>query len=188
LFSVLIFQLGVVQILNSESYQKDIDRKVKDTTSEPVPRGEMYDRNHNVIVGNKALYSITYTPAKGTEAKERLDIAEKLSEFVNMYNKDNKQDKFDTITKRDKKEYWYLKHEKEAEKRLTEDEAADMEPADQYKTILERIDVEEVGDLSDEEKNVILIKKEMDKARSLTPQIIKNKDVTPEEYAKVAEH
>src|SRR5699024_797215 len=43
-------------------------------------------------------------------------------------------------------------------------------------------------DLSEEDRNVILIKKEMDKAQSLTSQIIKDEDVTKEEYATVAEH
>src|SRR5699024_5237568 len=33
-----------------------------------------------------------------------------------------------------------------------------------------------------------LIKKELDKAYALTPQIVKNEDVTPEEYAKVSEN
>src|SRR5699024_1185396 len=119
------------------------DRTVKDTTKESVPRGEIYDRNHNVVVGNKSLYSITYKPSKGTEAGERLEVAEKLSEFLTMYDKDNKQDKFDSITTRDKKEYWYLNHMEEAESRLSEEEATDMEPADQYKKILERINEDE---------------------------------------------
>ncbi|WP_106497137.1 peptidoglycan D,D-transpeptidase FtsI family protein [Lentibacillus sp. Marseille-P4043] len=188
MFSVLILQLGVVQILNGESFQEEIDRTIKDTTKIPVPRGKMYDRYHNVIVDNKPLYSITYTPAKGTQAKDRLDVAEKLSTYISMYNDENKEEKLDTITLRDKKEYWYLNHEEEATKRLSEKEAADMEPAKQYKTILKRIKKEEVNDLTEEQLEVILIKKELDKALTLTPQIVKNENVTPEEYARVAEH
>lgn len=188
LFSVLILQLGVVQILNGESFQDEIDRTDQDITKIPVPRGKMYDRNHNVVVDNKPLYSITYTPAKGVQAKERLDVAEKLSNYISVYNDKNKEKKLDTITLRDRKEYWYLQHTEEADSRLTEEEMADLEPADQYTTILKRIKEEEVSDLSEEQLQVILIKKELDKAPTLTPQIIKNEDVTPEEYARVAEH
>src|SRR5690625_5122363 len=64
LFSVLIMQLGVVQILQGQDHQDEIDRTIQDTTRIPVPRGKIYDSNHNVIVDNKPLYSITYTPAK----------------------------------------------------------------------------------------------------------------------------
>ncbi|MBT2214472.1 penicillin-binding protein 2 [Virgibacillus dakarensis] len=188
LFSVLILQLGVVQILNGDSFQKEIDRTDQDISKTPVPRGKIYDRYHNVVVDNEPIYSITYTPAKGVQAEDRLDVAEKLANYISMYNDKNKEDKLAAITMRDKKEYWYLKHDEEAKKLLTEKEAADMKPAEQYKTILERIKEEEVDDLTEEQQKVILIKKELDKAMTLTPHIVKNEDVTPEEYAKVAEH
>ncbi|MEN1970522.1 penicillin-binding protein 2 [Lentibacillus sp. N15] len=191
LFSGLIFQLGVVQILNGESFQEEIDRTIQDTTTEPVPRGKIFDRNHQVVVDNKPLYSITYTPAKGVEAKDRLEVAEKLSNYISMYNKETKQKKLKTISPRDKQEYWYLQHEEEAEALLSEEEAAEMEPADQYKTILKRIKKDKAKDLKDlteDQLKVILIKKELDKAQTLTPHIVKNEDVTTEEYARVAEH
>jgi len=41
LFAVLILQLGVVQILNGESFQEEIDKTTQDTTKVPVPRGEI---------------------------------------------------------------------------------------------------------------------------------------------------
>ncbi|MEW9675777.1 penicillin-binding protein 2 [Lentibacillus sp. L22] len=188
LFAGLIFQLGVVQILNGQSFQEEIDRTIQETTKQPVPRGKIYDRNHQVIVDNKPLYSITYTPAKGVQAEERLEVAEKLSKYISMYDDEDKKKKFKTITLRDKKEYWYVKHEEEAEQLLSEEEAAEMDPADQYQTILERIKKEDVTDLTEDQLKVILIKKELDKAQTLTPHIVKNEGVTSEEYAKVAEH
>jgi cell division protein FtsI/penicillin-binding protein 2 len=180
MFSVLILQLGFVQILNGDSYRSEIERTIQDTTENPVPRGKIVDRNHKVIVDNKALYSITYTPAKGVQAKERLDVAEKLANFISMDTK--------SITDRDKREYWYLKHTDEAESRLSDEEAAELDNAEQYKKILEAIKDDEIKEFSKDELQVIAIKKELDKAYSLTPQTIKNKDVTPDEYAQVAEH
>src|SRR5699024_7768106 len=70
MFSHLMLQIGVDQILNGEYYQDEINRTIKDTTKIPVPRGKIYDRNHNVIVDNKPLYSITYTPPKGVQAED----------------------------------------------------------------------------------------------------------------------
>lgn len=188
LFSVLILQLGVVQILNGEAYEDEINRTIQDTTDIPVPRGKIYDRNHHTIVDNKPLYSITYTPEKNIQADKKLELAAKLTKYIKMYKKEDKEEEFESITERNKKEYWYLNNEKEALSRISEKETSEMSNAKQYKTVLKRIKEEEYEDLTEEDLDIILIKRELDKAYSLTPQIIKNEGVTPEEYARVAEH
>lgn len=189
LFSVLILQLGVVQILNGEEFQAEINRTDKDYTEKPVPRGKMYDRNHNLIVDNKAQYSITYTPAKGTQADERLEEAEKLSKFISMDSALGPGDDKDYgVTERNKKEYWYLKHVEKAKDRLSDKEIEEMDNGEEYSTILERITKDEIDDYSDQQLEVMAIKKEMDKAMTLTPQVVKNDNVTPKEFARVAEH
>ncbi|AUJ26258.1 peptidoglycan D,D-transpeptidase FtsI family protein [Virgibacillus dokdonensis] len=180
MFAGLILQLGVVQILNGEEFQEEIERTVKDTTKVPVPRGKIYDSKHQVIVDNKPLYSITYTPPKGVQAEDRLEVAEKLAKYISMDS--------DGVTERNKKEYWYLKNKEMADKRLKEEEAAELDNAEQYNTILDRITEEEISGFSKQELEVIAIKTELDKAYSLTPQIVKNEDVTAEEYAQVSEH
>lgn len=184
LFCGLILQLGVVQILNGEEFKAEVERTIKDTTKIPVPRGLIFDRNHKPIVENKPEYSITYTPAKGVQAEDKLDVAEQLAEYISM----DSEGEIDSVTDHDKREYWYLKHTDEADARLSDEEAANMGNAKQYKTILKRIKDEEISDFSKEELEVMVIKKELDKAYSLTPQIIKNEDVTAEEYARVAEN
>lgn len=182
LFSVLILKLGVVQILNGEGYQDEIDKTIKDTTKIPVPRGRILDRNHNLVVGNKSLYAITYTPEKGTTAEERLDVAEKLAEFIDMVPEE------DELSLRNKKEYWYLKHEDKVEKRVTKKEREKLDNGEAYQLVLDRITKKEVSGFTEAEKEVINIKKELDTASSLTPHVVKNEDVTPKEYARVAEH
>src|SRR5699024_1247326 len=64
----------------------------------------------------------------------------------------------------------------------------ELDNAKQYKVMLKKIKDDEIAQLDEKDKEIILIKKELDKAYSLTPQIVKNKGVTPEEYALVAEH
>ena len=184
LFSILIVQLGVVQILDGESYQEKIDHTIQDTTYLPVPRGKIYDRYHNTIVDNKPLYSITYTPPKNAQAKEKLEVAEKLATYISMDDKKS----LDKITDRDKREYVFLQDEEKANGRLSEEEAAKLSNADQYNEVLERIPDKDVKSFTDEQLEVIAIKKELDKGLELTPQIIKNKNVTAKEYAQVAEH
>lgn len=184
MFSVLIVQLGIVQILNGEAYQEEIDKTIKDVTKIPVPRGKILDRNYEVIVDNKPLYAITYTPPKRVQAEDKLKVAEELAKLISM---DSEED-LKGITLRNKKEYWYLKNTEEAVSRLTAEEKAELDNAEQYQTILDRITEEEVSNFTKEELEVIAIKRELDKAYALTPQIVKNENITPEEFARVAEH
>ncbi|MCT1575896.1 penicillin-binding protein 2 [Oceanobacillus kimchii] len=184
LFSVLILQLGVVQILNGEAHQEEIERTNIDTTSVPVPRGKILDTNGNVIVDNKAMYSITYTPPKGVQAKDRLELAQKLAEYIDM----SQEDRLKRITDRDKREYYYLLNQKDVDERLEDLDTSEMDNADVYNHTLDLITEEEISDFSDDDMEIIAIKKELDKAYSLTPQVIKNEDVTAEEYATVAEN
>lgn len=185
LFSVLVLQLGIVQILNGEAFQDEIERTIQDTTKVPVPRGKIFDRNHNVVVDNKPLYSITYTPAKGVQAQDRLDVAKKLAEFIEM---DDKKKYLDGITERNKKEYWYLENKKKADSLLTDEEKEKLDDTEEYNETLKLITKKDIEGYSKQELEVIAIKRELDKAYSLTPQIIKNEDVTPKEYARVGEH
>ena len=182
LFSILVIQLGVVQILQGEEYQAEIDRTIKDTSKSPVPRGKMYDRNGKVIVDNEPLYAITYTPPKRAQAEDKLEMAEKLKDFIKVDEQQIKK-----ITERNKKEYWYLKNKEEVFSRLTKAEK-ELDDVKQYNLMLERITEEEINELTDEDLQIIAIKRELDKAYALTPEVIKNEDISIEEYAKIAEH
>ncbi|GGK09099.1 penicillin-binding protein [Lentibacillus kapialis] len=182
LFSALVLQLGVVQILNGETFQAEIDRTTNDYTKISVPRGKMYDRDGDLIVGNDAEYSITYTPEKGIQAENRLKVAEKLAEYISM----DSEKYLDGITKQNKKDYWYVNNTEEARDLLSQKEEEEMDNGEQYHEIIDRISEDKVDDYSKQQLEVIAIKKEMDKAMTLTPQVIKNEGVTSEEFARVS--
>jgi len=183
LFAVLVLQLGIVQILQGESFQEEIDRTVHDTAKSPVPRGKIFDRNGNVVVDNKPLYSITYTPPKRVQAKDKLDLANDLYDYLTVDEENIKK-----LTERNKKEYWYLKNTDEAYERLSEKEIEELDDVEQYDLILERIKKEDISDFTEEELQIIAIKRELDKAYALSPEVIKNKNISVEEYAQIAEH
>lgn len=183
LFSVLVIQLGVVQILEGEAYQQEIDRTISDTAKSPVPRGKIYDSSGNVIVDNRPLYSITYTPPKRVQAEDKLKVAKQLKDFIEITD-----DNLDKVTERNKKEYWYLENIDEATGRLSDKEVEDLDDLEQYDLALKRITDEDISNLSDEDMQIIGIKRELDKAYALTPEVIKNKDISVEEYAEIAEH
>lgn len=183
MFSVLVVQLGVVQILHGESFQEEIDRTILDISKTPVPRGLIYDRNGKVIVDNKPLYAISYTPPKRIQPEQKLELAEELVPYLSIDDKN-----IERITDRNKREYIFLKHNEEIIERISEEEEEELSNAEQYQLALDRITEEEVDSITDEELKVIAIKRELDKAYSLTPEIIKNDKISIEEYATIAEH
>src|SRR5699024_8904550 len=86
------------------------------------------------------------------------------------------------------KEYWYLLNEEKALELTSDEEKKELEDIELYDLSLERITEEDLKTIKKEEFEVIAIKSELDKAYSLTPHIIKNKDISVEEYAKIAEN
>ncbi|MEH7386581.1 penicillin-binding protein 2 [Bacillus sp. JJ1521] len=185
LFSALILRLGVVQIVHGEKFQKEVDKTENEVVNLPVPRGKIYDKNGNVIVDNKALNAITYTRARGTKQEDVLKVAETLATLIEM--------KTDKVTERDLKDFWILKNPDEAKKKVTEDELqkeqdGDLSSKEIYKLQIDRITEEDINTITEPELEVAAIFREMTKGYALVPQIVKNENVTPEEYAVVSEN
>ncbi|WP_180954284.1 peptidoglycan D,D-transpeptidase FtsI family protein [Bacillus sp. M6-12] len=185
LFSVLVLRLGVVQIVYGEDYRREIERTEDITVNNPVPRGKMFERNGKIIVDNVPLDAITYTRYQGTKAKEMLETAEKLAKFI---EKDTEK-----ITERDKQDFWILKNPKRAEAKITKKELnmvaqEKLTQKDLYKLQRDRITEAELNEFSPQELEVLAIFRELNSSKALTPKIIKNKNVTREEFAVVSEH
>ncbi|GIN85476.1 penicillin-binding protein [Heyndrickxia sporothermodurans] len=189
LFSLLILRLGIVQIVYGDDYKREIDRKENVTVNTSVPRGKILDRNGKLVVGNKPLNAITYTRPQNIKTEEILTIAEKLATLI---KKDSKED-LKAITERDKKDFWILKHPKEAEAKITAADKAKLKNDKDFNTkiyhlTLDRITDKEINSFSKQELEVLAIYREMVGGYPLSPQIIKNKNVTPEEFAIVSEN
>lgn len=189
MFSGVVLKLGMVQILHGAEAQEEINRTTNDITKTPVPRGKMYDRFGNIIVDNSPLYAITYTPPKSTNQAKHLEIARKLAPMIEKNTK--------KVTLRDKKDYWILVNNENNEaikERLTVEEQTYTKEEEEtdaktpYEILLDRIDPEKDLQFSDEELEIIAIKRELDSAYSLSPHIVKNEGVTLKEYATVAEN
>ena len=184
LFSALILRLGFVQIVFGEDYRKEVDRTENVTVNTLAPRGKIFDRYENVVVDNTPLNAITYTRMQSTTAKEQLEVAKKLSEVITMDTK--------KIQPRDRQDYWILTRPEEAAALITDedrDKVADgeMEESELYKLQLERITDSQIAEITPEEEEVLAIFREFNKGYSLTPQIVKNQDVTAKEFAMVSE-
>lgn len=184
LFSILILRLGFVQIVYGENFKRELERKEDITINNPVPRGKMLDRDYKVIVDNFSKRAITYTNM-GASQKEMLETAERLAHLI--------EKKADKVTVRDKKDFWILKNPKLAENKITDKEKAlfkakKLKDNELYKLKLDRITEEELSKLTPEELEVLAIYREFTSGYKFTPQIVKNEDVTDEEFAIVSEH
>lgn len=185
LFSSLILRLGVVQIVYGDDYRREVERTEEVTINNAVPRGKMYDRNFKLMVDNQPLDAITYTRKQGTKAVDMLATAKQLATLI-------EQDT-DKITVRDKKDFWILLHPKLAEQKITakekkQVEAGERESSDLYKLQIERITEAEYESFSQAELEQLAIYREFSSGYALTPQIVKNKDVSKEEFARVSEN
>lgn len=178
LFSTLIIRLGLVQIVQGEEYQREVTKTENVIVNTPAPRGNIYDRNGNVIVGNAPLNAITYTKAQQTSQKEKLEVAQKLAALI--------EKETEHVTERDLKDYWMLTRPEKAEKKVSKTEKETLSDKNIYELTLDRITAEDLKEISTAELEVSAIKRELDSGYALTPQVVKNKGVTDEEYARVS--
>ncbi|WP_311772964.1 peptidoglycan D,D-transpeptidase FtsI family protein [Listeria booriae] len=180
LFSALILRLGVVQIVQGETYKRQLEETDDVSVTKNVPRGVIYDRNYNLLVGNSAVKSITYARSEKTPPSEMISVAKKLDKLITV-TPDTK------LTERDLQDYWILTHEKESLARLTKAEQ-NLDGAKAYKKQVENVTKADLDSLSDEDKRIATIYKKMTAGYALSQVAIKSKGVTDEEIAKVSEN
>src|SRR5699024_5057188 len=115
-------------------------------------------------------------PPKGIQEEKKLEVAEKLSEFITL-----DMDELPKISDRNKREYWYLNNKDKAIERVTDKEKEDNDDSEQYQIALDKITDDELDSLKDKYFENIYNKRELDKEYALTTQIVKNEGITQEE-------
>ena len=114
LFSLLILRLGYLQIVKSEDYITELERKEEIAVNTSVPRGRIFDREGRILVDNEPKNAITYTKMSSTTSKEMLDIAEKLALLIEQNT--------NRTTIGDKRDFWILKNKEAAAEKVTDEE------------------------------------------------------------------
>ncbi|WP_078391351.1 peptidoglycan D,D-transpeptidase FtsI family protein [Shouchella patagoniensis] len=180
LFSALILRLGLVQIVNGEEYEKELTHVSNQTALVDAPRGLMFDSFGNVIVDNAMELSVTYTNPGNQKQAEMLELAEKLSEYIDV---DTENLRF-----RDKQEYFYINMEVKERQALIEDiEYAEDDETSEYQRIIDQITEEMVSHYSEEEEQIIAIFSHMLRGSNGSPQRIKQ-SISEEEAHVLSEH
>ena len=185
-FVVIFGRLIQIQVMESDKYnEKLIAATEKFIEGDSAPRGRIYDRNYKLLVDNTAVKTIYYKKESGVTAKEEIDLSYKLSQMLDLdYSK---------LSEKMLKTFWYDGHVKEAQAKITREETKKYEERklddkDIENLIYERIGETELSSYEDQDKKAAYIYYLMNKGYSYAEKVIKNKDVTDQEYALISEN
>ncbi len=186
LFIIIAFRLFNLQVISNNKYGELLAlNSVNIVESSSAPRGRIYDRNGNLLVDNKPVKTIYYKKIKGIKTSEELKLAERVASIIDIdYSKLN-------LT--NLKEYYMQLYPDKVEKLITKEEYKKLSDRkltkdDIYKLKLERITEEELNSkIDDFGRKCAYIYYLMNKGYSYDEKIIKNENVTEEEYAAISE-
>lgn len=185
-FLVIFIQISKLIIVEGKSYHS----KLKTLTSsivygESAPRGRIYDRNHKLLVDNKAIPIIVYNKNKKVSVEEEIKYAYEMSEIIELdYSK---------LALINLKEFWIAKNPDLSNSKITEEEWIKLKNRklnmdDINKLKLERITDKDLSIYKDSDKETAYIYYLMNKGYSYQEKVIKEENVTDLEYAYIAEH
>lgn len=183
LIVILFLNLFSIQVVKNEYYNeklKTLTGKVIEGTT--AARGRIYDRNHKLIVDNKPVKIITYTKNDNT-LKEEIKIAYDLATNIEV--------NYSNLTELEIKKFWIKNNKEKANKLITEEEYQKLEERkitgeDIEKYKIERVKQEEIDKYNELDKEAIKIYFLMNSGYSYSEKIIKDENVTDEEYAYIA--
>ena len=184
LFLVVIIRLGYLQIVLGDTYQEQVENAQYVEINQSVPRGEIYDRNGNLLVGNSSEQAIYFTRHRNMSNFEIMDVAKELSSYLTMDT--------DSLTLRDKQDYLINNYPNELKKIMPEQvtllENGGISQDSFNEEAYEQVDEEFANSiLSEEDLNTLAVYVTMVSASELNPVIVKSEDVTDEEFARINE-
>ena len=190
IITILVFigisaRLFELQINETKKYEKKLVEATEQIVEgSSTPRGRIYDRNHVLLVDNKAVKTIYYKKEDGITTKDEINLAYTIADLISVdYSK---------LSERMLKTFWYKNNKELAEAKITKKERQKYKERkltddDINNMIYERITKEELDKYNDLDKETAYIYYLMNKGYSYAEKIIKNKNVTDEEYAKISE-
>lgn len=185
-FIVIGIKLFNLQILSHDEYSEKLSSATEKTIEgSSSPRGRIYDRNYNLLVDNKAIKTIYYKKESKITTKEEIELAYTIGELLEVdYSK---------LSEYRKKNFWYVNNKEKAKERITDEEwnlynKRKLNNKDIEKLIFERITEEDLKEYTEKDLEAAYIYYLMNKGYSYAEKIIKNKNVTEEEYAKISEN
>ena len=185
LFGVLSIKLYTVMIVDAKDYKKSLKElsytKVEGTSA---PRGRIYDRNHKIIVDNKAIKSITYKKDKNISVSQMIELAYTVSPHLDL--------SYSSLTNRSKREFYLAKYPDVCDKKITQKEREKVKIGELSTTDLEELKISRITDselatFTDVDLKAAYLYYLMNKGYTYDEKTIKE-EATDQEYAYIAEH
>lgn len=186
LFLVITLRLYQVMLREQSYYQEELTTLATTVVEGPSsPRGRILDRNGKVIVDNKAVKTIYYNKDKSRGTEEEIELAYLVSSHLSL--------DYDKVSDRNKREFFVAKNSSDMDDRITDKEwekyeQRKLDSDDIYELKIERVTDDELNAFSEEEIRASYLYYLMNKGYSYDDKVIKNEDVTDEEYAYIAEN
>ena len=186
LFSIIFLRLFKLQILDYQKYHAKLavatEKTIEGTSA---PRGRIYDRNYKLLVDNKAIKTIYYKKESGITRKTEIELAYKIGEMIDV--------DYQKLSEYRLKYFYYVNNYEACQQKITAKERElyrqrKLNDLDLEKLIFERINEEELGKYNERDREAAYIYYLMNRGYSYAEKIIKNKNVTEEEYAKISEN
>jgi len=185
-FIIITIRLFKLQILDYNNYADALAIVTEKIVEGPsAPRGRIYDRNYKLLVDNQAKKTIYYKKEDGVTKKEEISLAYTIGNIINVdYSK---------LSEYRLKNFYYVNNYDKCRKKITTSEwdkyhKRKLSDTDIENLIFERITEEELDEYNDIDKEAAYIYYLMNRGYSYAEKIIKNKNVTEEEYAKISEN
>lgn len=184
LFSLVWVNLYTVQIIKNGEYTEKLKDFTKSYISIPSLRGNVYDRNGEVLVSNQERLSIVYYPPEKVTTEEEWTMA---LHFASHFNIDNA-----SLYPRDLKDMVIFLYPELTEKKVTEEEWAayyngTLSDNDIYLIKLDRITESDYGSFDEITKSAYVVYTLMNVAPAKSIKIIKD-NCTIEEIAYLSEN
>ena len=185
-FGIVFIRLFKIQILDHEKYYDKLavatEKTVEGTSS---PRGRIYDRNYKLLVDNQAIKTIYYKKENGITKAKEIELAYKIGELIDV--------DYQKLSDYRLKYFYYVNNYDECQKKIKDSEwdkyrKRKLNDMDIEKLIFERITEEELGIYKEKDLEAAYIYYLMNRGYSYAEKIIKNKNVTEAEYAKISEN
>ena len=180
-------QLAYLQVVNGDMFQAEVERTDSSVVTKDVARGQIYDSQGRLLVGNEPESAITYTKNVSVTADKIRKVADSLAKLITMPSGTK-------LTPREKVDYYLADKNnlKAADNELTKDQKETPSGDARSATVQYQYEVANTMKknitLTPQETSAAEIYARMAGAYQLSTVMIKNRDVSAAEVAKVSEH
>ncbi len=188
---IILFLIFVIRLYNLQIIGLDLHLRNLSLLSERViygssaPRGRIYDRNHNIIVDNKPIKTIYYKKPRGIRVNDEIKLAYQIAAVIEL--------PYHRLTTLNLKEFWLINNRDLGRNKITEEEwqllrERKLTNIDIRRLTLERITDNDLAIYNELDKEAAYVYFLMNQGYYFDKKIIKNEDVTDNEYAIISEN